>query len=140
MCQVSQRKIFFALFAVLLWPAAAIRAQRSQPIGAIGHHGIKAAAVRSLPTQSKALTEASASQRAFWTWTGIGVLGGGIIGAIWSSVVISREEDPMLSGFGVALGTGAGAIVGGLVGALSYALFHTGTPAEPRRLAIEGPR
>src|SRR3954471_10062689 len=127
----SQRKIFFAVFAVLLWPAAAIRAQRSQPIAAIGHHDIKAAPVRSLPTESKALAKASAShQRAFWTWTGIGVVGGGIVGAIWSSVVIAREDDPMLSGFGVALGTGAGAIAGGLVGALSYAFFHSSSSTD----------
>ena len=116
----------FALLAGTIWPNATVHAQRSQPIAVSVHHRADVAPSRLSLSQSLVLAKGSEwQQRGFWTWTGIGVVVGGIAGAIWAGVEIAHSNDPMLPGLGIALGTGAGAIGGGLVGALSYTISHS---------------
>jgi len=101
---------------------APAHAQRSAPIGVTVRRN---AATTTWKTDSSLVRNDGWEQRAFWTWTGVGVVAGGIAGAIWAGVQIAHSDDPMLANLGIAIGVGAGAIAGGLLGAFSYTVSHS---------------
>jgi len=103
-----------------LSPCEVAGAQRAQPLG-IQSRSEFSSARESLPPNKADDWKA----QDFVTWTGVGVIVGGVAGGVWAAVQMAHTDDVMLPGLGMAIGIGGGAIIGGLVGAFAYVVSHS---------------
>src|ERR1044072_5613062 len=111
------------LFFGALTPSGIAEAQRLKPVGIVSSSEFSATAlVRDRAALGK---PADWEPRGFVNWTGLGVIVGGAAGGIWGGAQIAKSDDPVLAGYGLAIGIGGGALIGGLVGALAYTLSHS---------------
>ena len=116
------------LAILLAAPNSICLAQREQVVGISAHSS--AATPNPLRLNLTSHRAASDGQSSLGTWVVLGALVGGLAGAIWAGVEISKSDDPMMANAALAYVVGAGAIVGGVVGALAYLGFHPQNEAQ----------